>query len=1142
MRLTGLLLTVCLMSASAEGLAQRISVTGKQLTLKQVFEAIERQTDYVVLYSDPVLQLSRPVAMHADKMPLDEFLSTVFAAQPQLSYGIKGKSIFVIEKPAGFTEIAQQVEIQLTDSAGHALPGATVHNRSRQQSVITGHDGRVTISVFPGDVLVIRYIGHEQLTLKITETHIREKVLRLQLKGETVVLRELAVVATGYQEIPQERVTGSFTRIGRETIERSTGMSILSRLEGVSNGLLLDRNAGNPDQISIRGRSTIFSNTRPLIILDNFPYEGDINLINPNDIESVTLLKDATAASIWGVRSANGVIVITTKKAKRGFRLELSTNLGISAKPDVYYTKQMTSAEYVDAERRLFALGEYDRNINNGYSPLSPVVELLAQVRAGRLQADEADRRIAEIAGHDVRDDLDRYFYRKSVQQQHLLTLSSGGEKLKNIFSIGYDRGLNNRVDQRSSRFNLRSANEWTILGDRLKANLDVLFSQSRETTGNAAGYMPRTPYAKLAENGAPLEVMTLSTLRSSYTDTAGQGLLLDWKYRPLDEMQRELNRYDQQDQQLRIQGSISSRIYRSFEIKVSYLHSLGRTDASTLYDPASFYVRDLVNQYSQVDHANRTVQYVVPKGAILNESFYRQRSQYGRIQLNWDERLGTMHRLGGMIGAEWRHDEQTANNPPNLYGYDAETESQVSIDDVNFYEIYHTGFYSRLTNTASRSKSTDRNRSVYALLSYDYNSRLMLTASARKDESNIFGVASNQRGVPLWSLGAAYNLHTLLPDRKEVLDYLKLRTTFGYNGNVDKNTTAFLTSKLDRSTSLWNMPIDVILNPPNSTLRWERVQNMNIGMDFSLWNGRVGGVAEYYIKNGKDLMGYSPVAPQTGVVQFYGNVAATHTAGLDMQLWYNWTPKRAVRLRTDLILNISKDRVTEYYIPPGSNTDIVSSLGIVPIEGYPINALVMYAFEGLNDKGDPLGRTSRGVTDDWGDIQNGQDRNSIVMMGSKVPVQFGSLRNTISWKQLELSFNLLFKFGYYFKRTNSFYTGGLIGGSYQYSDYALRWQQPGDELHTTVPAFLYPDNVNRNTFYQHSTVLGLRGDHIRFQDIRLAYDCQPRVKGISGLQVYAYLSNLGIIWRKNSQGLDPHVLSGYPVPLQLSIGARAHF
>src|SRR5690606_27522211 len=210
-------------------------------------------------------------------------------------------------------------------------------------------------------------------------------------------IEEVEVVSTGYQSIPKERATGSFAHVNSEMLNRNPSMNILSRLDGITNGLLLDQNTGNPDRISVRGRSTLFSSTRPLIVVDNFPFEGDISNISPNDIESVTVLKDAAAASIWGVRSGNGVIVITTKKAKDRFRIDFSSNLLVAKKPDLFYAKQMSSSEFIDVEKLLFEQGEYDRDINTIYKNISPVVNLLHQQRLGELSEDEVEAELDKL-------------------------------------------------------------------------------------------------------------------------------------------------------------------------------------------------------------------------------------------------------------------------------------------------------------------------------------------------------------------------------------------------------------------------------------------------------------------------------------------------------------------------------------------------------------------------------------------------------------------------------------------------------------------------------------------------------------------------------------------------------------------------
>ncbi|MDR2274006.1 MAG: SusC/RagA family TonB-linked outer membrane protein [Sphingobacterium sp.] len=1021
---------------------------------------------------------------------------------------------------------------------GKPIQGVSIQVQGEKGRASSRNDGSFSLSVSKSKGTVsFSHMGFRRLEL----TYVAGVSLQVKLIPIENQLDEVEVVSTGYQKIPKERATGSFVQVDSKTLQRNPATNILARLDGVTNGLLLDKNAGNPDRLSIRGRSTLFSNTRPLIVVDNFPFEGDLDNINPNDIESVTVLKDATAASIWGVRSGNGVIVLTTKKGKTGTTIDFTSNFLIAKKPNLFYQKQLSSSEFIDAEIDLFQRGYYDKDINTGYKNISPVVSLLERVRSGDLDQDVAKAEIDGYRAHDVRDELTKYFYRNKIQNQQQLSITAGSDRVKSLISLAYDRSLSESVTADNTRLTIRNNNQWNLIKDYLQVSSDLWYVKNSSKESNAYGYNPLYPYERLGDNGRALEASTMSTLRRAYTDTVGNGYLLDWKYRPLEEVQDGLTRYQNVDQQLRFQLGVRSKIYRSFKVAADYMTSNNWIDNSTLYDQRSFYTRNLINQFSQVDLVNKTVVRPIPLGDILDASETRMQSHYGRIQLDWDERVGTQHRISGLIGMEWRKDKSLFDSPGYLYGYNPKLESYSEVDIFNSFPLYHNGGYSMISKGGSRIRQQDNNRSWYGLFSYSYRDNLTITGSIRKDESNIFGVSANQRGVPLWSLGASYGFQQFLKSDK--IDYLKLRATYGYNGNVDKSTTAYLTSKLYRNTNLWGKPMDIILNPPNSSLRWERVQNINVGVDISLMKNRVGGTLEYFQKNGKDLMGQSPVAPQVGVVEFYGNVARTSTSGVDVQLWFNWFEKKAIQVRTDLIFNQVKDKVTSYYRVPGANKDIVSSTGIVPIEGYPINTLVLYRFKGLNAEGNPLGIVDHGITDAYSTILNSNDRQSINFMGSRLPTKFGSLRNTVSLRNWEFSFNIVYKLGYYLKRPNSFNSNGLIGGEYRFADYDQRWQNAGDENRTNVPAFVYPANINRESFYQNSDALVIKGDQLRVQDIRVSYVFAPFTKyQNSRLNLYLYCSNIGLLWKANNKGLDPNFLTGYPAPFETTLGLKFNF
>lgn len=235
---------------------------------------------------------------------------------------------------------------------------------------------------------------------------------------------------TGYQNLPRERATGSFSRVDSSLLQRRISTDVLGRLEDNVPGLAFNRSAmagGVNNPISIRGRSTLFANANPLILLDNFPYEGDVSAINPNDVESVTVLKDAAAASIWGARAGNGVIVITTRKGKRNQAptVSLTSNITISDKPDLYAQPRISTADHIELEKTLFARNFFSSDETSANHPaLSPVTELLIAQRDGHLSAAQAQQQIEALKGRDLRDDYSRYLYRKSVNQQYALQVN----------------------------------------------------------------------------------------------------------------------------------------------------------------------------------------------------------------------------------------------------------------------------------------------------------------------------------------------------------------------------------------------------------------------------------------------------------------------------------------------------------------------------------------------------------------------------------------------------------------------------------------------------------------------------------------------------------------------------------------------
>jgi len=1158
MKLTTLILITGILQVSANTFAQKVTLSEKNAPLKKIFEKISDQTGYDFLVSTENLKNAKAVTINVQNEELRLALDQIFAKQP-LSFVIQEKMVVVskkepaaINKVKGANNIPVTITGKVTDTTGSPLQGATLKIKGSDKTALTNSDGLFSIVAQEGDEIEVSFIGYDPYSFKVKSEELSQRIV---LHAKSSKLNEVSVISTGYQTIPKERATGSFTVIDNKTLNRAVSPDLLSRLNGVTNGLLIDNhitNPTNPVGISIRGRSTLFSNSEPLIVIDNFPYEGDINSINPNDIESVTLLKDAAAASIWGVRAGNGVIVITTKKGKVNSKplVSFNTNLTIGGKPNLKYQPQLTSSQYIDVEKYLFNQGAYYQ-VGDDYEQISPVVAILNQQQLGQITAAQANQQINALKNKDDRDQLSQYFYRKSVSQQYHFDVSGGGQNQTYYFSAGYDNSLPNAVATSSSRITLKGNNTYRFLNDKLTLSTDINFTKSQTANNNAQGYNPIYPYEQVADaNGNPLAVSGLGgsgiALRTAYRDTAGNGKLLNWQYRPLDELRNKTTTQTSDQNDYRILLGLNYKIFKPLSISLNYQYENINTKGDLDYSQQSFYARDLVNSYSQIDPTTGVVTTPIPSGDIYTPSVTNYQSNYGRGQLNFNQIFAAKHEINAIAGFEVR-DEQTQSNSTTLYGYNPAIETSALVDNtINFPSYYANGAYTfQIGNPNSLYALTNRYVSYYANASYGYDQKYIVSGSYRKDESNLFGVKANQKGVPLWSAGFAWNVDKEDFFKVDWLSSLKLRATYGYNGNVDQNLSAYLSARAAGLNPVYpNVNYSIITNPPNDALQWERVKNINFGVDFSSKNNRISGSLEYYIKNGIDLIGTSPVAPQEGVSTFTGNTADSHTNGIDLQI-NSVNINGAFKWLTTGIFNHVIDKVTIYKASKGTNSNLVSgSSGLTPLQGYPINSIFGFKWLGLDNTGAPQGVLNGVKSEDYASILNSTKTSDLDFFGSSVPTTFGSLRNTFSYRNFEFSFNISYKLNYYFRRA-SLNNTQLYNGNFQQPDYDLRWQKPGDELTTNVPALIYPTNPSSDAVYQYSSILVDKGDQIRLQDVQINYIfTKAKFKGLpfSSLNIYLYANNLGILWRANKNGLDPDVYAGYPTPKTIAIGLKANF
>lgn len=1144
MKLTALFILGFFFVVSAEVKGQRVSIDVKEATLSSVLLKISNQSEINFVYKQEVLQQANPVTMTVRNKEIEQLLPELFKGQP-LTYSVKGKTVTIHPKtenknPALIESILQtSIKGRVTDSLGNPLAGVTVQVKGTNLKVATNTDGRYEISSVPENAaLTFSMLGYQFHEVPANRSEINVRMIQgfIEIKAVQITLN------TGYQNIPKERATGSFVHIDNELLNRRVSTNVLERLDGVASGLIFNRNlSGQPNMnesaISIRGRSTIFANPNPLIILDNFPYEGNINNINPNDIESVTLLKDAAAASLWGTNSGNGVIVITTKKGALNQRtkINVTTSTNILNKPDLYYLPQLTSSQVIDVEKFLYENGQYNSLFTNFSRPyISPVVEIL------RAESDPAiaESRIAPYRKIDNRSDLDKYVYRQSINQQHAFSLSGGGQTNQYYLSVGYDENKGNMVNNMHKRLTISARNSFTFFDDKLGLSSGLIFTNTNDskTISNANPMLISSrPYERLVnDKGYPIPVNY--QYRSNYIDTVGQGLLLDWNFRPLEELHNSNNRSIQAD--FRINTELEFRIVEGITVKGLYQYSKGMTEDRNVYDVNSFLTRNLINQYSQIDYSNGNVTRPIPLGDILDARYTLLNSHQFRLQSDINKTINDNHNIAGIVGYE-RRSFATANNPQvRLYGYNPDTEASALIDFTEQYPMY-SGFQNRIPQSSlggSRFSTADNNVSYYGNANYTYANRYMLSGSARLDQSNIFGVNTNQKGVPLWSIGGAWNIHEENFYNFSTLEYLKLRTTYGYNGNVDKSTSAYVTSSVTQN-NYFGMPTLMIINPPNPELRWEKIQIMNFGLDFGTKEARINGSIEFFSKKGKDLIGDAPIALQNGITRFRGNVADISGQGIDALL-NTINLKGSLKWHTALLYNYTKDKVVEYKLPLNRVYDALSNLSLSPVNGKPLYSMYSYKWAGLDKNGNPQGLIDGQPSNTYSPFFQSNDFEIVNYHGSAQPIHFGSVRNTFDYRGIELSFNVLYKMGYYYREGLTQNTNPFNGYSV-YPNFDNRWKSPGDELLTNVPSLIGIANTSRQTFYELSELHVHRGDHIRLQDIQLSYELGAHTKnwGINSVRLFFYANNIGILWKASKGKVDPDFSISIPNPRSYAIG-----
>jgi len=1214
MKLTGIILIIVTLHVSASSYAQKVSLKEKGESLTKVLKDIHQQTGYFFVYNNEVLNKANPVTISLDG-DLKDALHNIFSSQP-LNYELKDKTVIVtvkqpiiIEQPIYNQGDSTLYHGNILDENGKPLIGATIHLKGGINGSVSidpdGHFGRYGT---PKSILVVSYVGYITREYSLAKQDPSRDIIIKMVRGSNDLSE--VTVSTGYQDKDKEYSTGEFQQITAKDLQHSTNSNILKRLDGITTSVQFGNTVGNPfnransaaagfgasplTSLTIRGQNSLnyaqvnSSNSldangqyntsgQPLIVIDGIASAYNVDAINPEDVESITLLKDAAAASIWGSRAANGVIVIKTKKGKFNHppSVTFSSNINWQGKLDLFYQNLMTTSDFINSQ--VFAYTQSNTtlpaySLTQSRKAVQPVFEIMSQLQTGQISQAQANAQLDALRGNDVRRDLEKYFERPAITQDYHLGISGGSEKLAYNLSFGYDKNQNNTIHSDGNRANFTYNTTYNI-SKKLSVSADLIYSQQNTNAQypnggiGQSGINPFYLYDQLASpDGTPLSVEQVGIngyrpgFESLLASTYGSGLpSLD--YKPLENINDGYAKGKVQN----MNGifSINYSLASFLTANVSYDYSRSLTDNTNYQGPDSWFVRNAVVLFTDPNSLTSSF----PSGGIYAPTRITGTSQTGRGQLNFNKTWGKSE-LTAIAGTDISQSVSLLNQTTYL-GYNPQTLTTApllnyTIQNQLLFALPSGSNQENLLQATSMVPNqffqvVTRTLSEFANFDYNYDKKYLLSASVRKDGSDAFGIGTNRTGTPYYSFGAGWIISNEKFYNFSDLPYLKLRATFGYNGNVNPAVLPVQTliQYGQQYDQLTNLPIQNPSGATNIDLRPERTGELNLALDFGTKNNRIAGSFAYYRKITTDLVTNTPVDPTTGFTNLTYNVGSMRAQGFELELHWNNVKSTSFNWQSTVLLSYASNIVTKLYVPAA--VSVYNQIRGFPAYNVGASLSRLYAFNwaGLDpETGNPMiygpNRsilTFTGTSSDYGDPYSGLNKIKLSeahYFGSSVPVEFGNFNNTFTYKNIQLSLFIKGEFGYYFRRPSSMLVNYSSLFAYAYptgAEFSNRWQKPGDEVHTNVPSEVYGTSNNlRDQIYAYSDINVQKGDNIRLQEINFSYALSTNPKSfIKSISINGHVSNVGILWRANKLGIDPEA-GDYPLPRQYSLGFNAQF
>jgi TonB-linked SusC/RagA family outer membrane protein len=988
---------------------------------------------------------------------------------------------------------------------GEPIVGATVLVKGTTVGTVTDIDGKFVLTGIPSSAktLVISYVG-----MKTQEVAIRSSV-RVSLASDAEVLDDVIVVAYGTAK--KSSFTGSAANVDNKKLEMRPITSVTNGLEGQATGVLMTSSSGQPGSsasIRIRGYGSINASSTPLYVVDGIPFDGSLNSINPSDIESMTILKDASAGALYGARGANGVVMITTKQGKEGkTNVTWRSTVGWSERAQKPYD-MLDQKEFVQISYEALRNGYM---VNNGYSWADAEAAARASLGGASYLGGGAGEQynpfknyswseLIDPATGQVRADAKSVYdeqwmdnlLQTGFRQEHQFNLNGGTEKTKYMMSLGY---LNEDGILKTTGFERYTgrANVNSQVTDWFQANLNIGLSQSKQNYSDYDGSSTSNPWYS-SQFASPLFPVYLRDAAGNtvydefgnpeldYGETGRPGSYND--FNPLGGLTLDKAKIQNDGASIRTGvtfGGDSDKLgaFKGLKLQVNFGADYRNTSSMSFMN---MYHGNQANAGGYLDKwTTRTVSYT------LNQLLTYARS-FGR------------HNLDVLAGHEYYS-----------YNYQYLEASKTNLVD-GIYELRPA----TTTVSADSYSNNYRIESWMGRINYNYDDKYYLSASIRTDGSSRFH--KDNRWGTFWSVGGNWRVSKeAFMENVTWVNNLNVKASYGEQGNDDLGSLYAWQSLYSLSYANGNNIGGLIASLENKDISWEKNANLNVGIEAALFDNRVRLNAEYYNKKTTNMLLNYPMATSTGFNGYDANVGDMRNSGFEVELGltpvqtqdFTWNLTWMGSTVNNKVLHLTKE-----------SPEIINGVRIIK-EGYELNTFYMAKSAGVDPqtgaqlywayKDDEGNTVDEYITSDYGKAANNK-----YFLGSRIPDLYGSIGTDLTWKGLTLSVLTTYSIGG--KIYDSLYAGSMDQLYYNnnWNRHILRrWTKPGDV--TDVPRV---EVAGKTTTTDRFLV---DASYFAIKNVTLSYSLPRtwmRSAGLNAVRLFGSIDNLALF--THLQGMDP--------------------